>query len=71
MQTGVEADAKTPGAGDDLPLQPKLYTGDGLLINTCFRGTPTDPGGDDGPGAEIKLTGTGDRPLDVARSGFD
>jgi hypothetical protein len=70
MQTGVEADAKGLRAGDDLPLQPKLYTGDGLLINTCFRGTPTNPSGDDGPGAEIKLTGTDARSLDVARSGF-
>jgi hypothetical protein len=70
LQTGVEADANAPRAGDDIPLQPKLYSGDGLLINTCFRGTPTNPSGDDGPGAEIKLTGAGERSLGVARSGF-
>jgi hypothetical protein len=70
MQTGAELGAEAPRAGDDLPLQPRLYTGDGLLINTCFRGSPTNPGGDDGPGAEIKLAGAAGRSLDVARSGF-
>ena len=30
----------------------------GLLICTCFRGSPTTPGGHDGPGAEIKLNST-------------
>ncbi len=70
LQTGVEDDARSPRGGDDLPLQPRLYTGVGLLINTCFRGTPTTPGGHDGSGADIKLTGTDERPLGVARSGF-
>ena len=45
-----------------LPLQPRLYTGDGLLINTCFRGSPTTPGGHDGQGADIKLRGRTPRP---------
>jgi hypothetical protein len=70
MQTGLEVEAKAVRAGDDLALQPKLYTGDGLLINTCFRGTPSSPGGHDGASADIKLTGTGEQPLAVACSGF-
>ena len=44
LQTGLEVDTtKAIRAGIELPLQPKLYTGDGLLINTCFRGTPSLP----------------------------
>jgi hypothetical protein len=70
METGVESPAKALRAGDDINLQPKLYTGDGLMINTCFRGTPATPGGHDGAGAEITLTGTGPGSLAVARSGF-
>ena len=68
LQTGVEDRSKTVTSGDDISLQPKLYTGGGLLINTCFRGSPTTPGGHDGQGADIKLTGgTRDQ---VARSGL-
>jgi hypothetical protein len=62
--------AKAHRGGDDVPLQPKLYTGGGLLICTCFRGSPTTPGGHDGPGAEIKLTSTDGLTLTAARSGF-
>jgi len=70
MHTGLEVNGKPVLAGDDIPLRPKLYTGEGLSINTCFRGSPTTPGGDDGQGAEINLRGTGQQPLGVARSGF-
>ncbi|MFI5457339.1 MAG: hypothetical protein ACHRXM_17990 [Isosphaerales bacterium] len=70
METGVEQQGKSVPAGDDIPLQPRLYTGDGLLINTCFRGSPATPGGHDGQGADIKLTGAGEQALGVARSGF-
>lgn len=72
MHTGLEVHRKPIRAGDDIPLQPRLYTGDGLAINTCFRGSPATPGGGDGDGqgAEITLCGTGQQPLGVARSGF-
>jgi hypothetical protein len=70
MQAGVEGDAKPARPGEELALQPKLYTGDGLLISTCFRGTPTTPGSLEGPGADIRLSGTDGRPLAAARSGF-
>ena len=70
LETGANDDAKNLRPGDEIALQPKLYTGDGLLINTCFRGTPTTPGGDEGAGAEIKLVGTADQSLAVANSGF-
>jgi hypothetical protein len=78
METGVEDESKPVRAGEDITLQPRLYTGDGLLINTCFRGVSSPTGGHDGAGAEIRLVGTGARqgpspgavPLAVARSGF-
>ena len=69
MQTGVENQGKSVRAGDDIALQPRLYSGDGLLINTCFRGTPTSPAGD-GQAADIKLKGAGGQALGVACSGF-
>jgi hypothetical protein len=56
--------------GDALSVQPRLYTGDGLLIVTCYRGTPTTPGSDDGPGAAIALVDAAGKRLQSARSGF-
>jgi hypothetical protein len=71
LQTGVDSRGNSVSPGDDISLQPKLYTAGGLLINTCFRGSPTTPGGHDGQGADIKLTGaTSDQSLGVACSGF-
>jgi hypothetical protein len=61
---------QTCRAGDGLELQPRLYTGGGLLINTCYRGSPTNLGGEDGPGAEIALISDDGRTLASARSGF-
>ena len=70
METGVDERGRSVAPGDDISLQPKLYTGGGLLINTCFRGSPTTPGGHDGQGADIKLTGARDQSLGVSCSGF-
>ena len=72
LQTSLEDQEKSFPAGDDIALQPRLFTGDGLLINTCFRGSPSMAGGHDGSGADIKLRGP-DMPsqaLGVACSGF-
>jgi hypothetical protein len=70
LETGVENPAASIRAGDDIALQPRLYTGQGLLINACFRGTPSASTGHDGAGAEITLRGAGPAFLAVARSGF-
>jgi hypothetical protein len=70
LETGVDDRGKSVAPGDDISLQPKLYTGGGLLINTCFRGSPTTPGGHDGQGADIKLTSAGNQSLGVTCSGF-
>ena len=41
--SNVADKAKTVKAGEDVSVQPLLYTGDGLLINVAYRGTPTRP----------------------------
>lgn len=55
-------------AGDDLTFQPKLFTVDGLLINTCYRGTHDT--GRDGTCAAIKLSASDGSLLSTAQSGF-
>ena len=55
-------------AGQDLTFQPKLHTVDGLLINTCYRGTHDT--GRDGTSATIKLSASDGTLLSTARSGF-
>ena len=72
LETSLEDREKTFPSGEDIPLQPRLYTGGGLLINTCFRGSPTTPGGHDGQGADIKLRGleSPSQTFAVACSGF-
>jgi hypothetical protein len=55
-------------AGDDLTFQPKLFTVDGLLINTCYRGTHDT--GRDGTCASIKLAASDGALLSTAQSGF-
>ncbi|HVA50531.1 MAG TPA: hypothetical protein VNH11_29570 [Pirellulales bacterium] len=54
--------------GDDLTFQPKLCTADGLLINTCYRGTHDT--GRDGASATIKLATSDGTLLATAQSGF-
>lgn len=54
--------------GDDLTFQPKLLTVDGLLINTCYRGTHDT--GRDGTSASIKLAASDGTLLSTAQSGF-
>ena len=45
--------------GDELKVQPQLFTGDGLLIVTCYRGMLASPAGDSGTGAAITLASRG------------
>jgi hypothetical protein len=70
LETGVEFTGKPVRASDDVTLQPRLYTADGLSINACFRGSPASPADQDSQGAEIQLLGSRKQPLAVARSGF-
>jgi hypothetical protein len=56
--------------GEPLTVQPQLFTGDGLLIVMCYRGTSASPAGDSGTGATIALADADGQTLDTARSGF-
>ena len=56
--------------GEDLKVQPQLFTGDGLLIVTCYRGMLASPAGDTGTGATIELAAADGRTLATAHSGF-
>jgi hypothetical protein len=57
-------------AGDDLELQPLLFTGDGLLINVAYRGAPISPASQETLGARIALQTAGGHTLATAHSGF-
>lgn len=65
----ADCDGKTScRAGEQLSVQPQLYTVDGLLINTCYRGAHDT--GRDGPNARISLESSAGVPLESALSGF-
>jgi hypothetical protein len=69
MGVEIEGGIKTCRAGDLLRVTPRLYTGDGLLITTCYRGDQAASTGYGGPAAEVSLV-LGDRPLgETASSG--
>jgi hypothetical protein len=57
--------------GDDLRVQPQLFTGDGLLVVTCYRGASAKPASDSaGGGARIVLATALGHSLATAHSGF-
>jgi hypothetical protein len=68
LHTGLTATTVRPGR--DLDFQPKLYTGDGLLIVACVRGVPGDAGGREGTCAESFLATADGGRLGSAQSGF-
>jgi hypothetical protein len=56
-------------AGDELRVNPRLYTSDGLLINTAYRGRSTTPW-DSGCRGRVTLVGADGRVLASHDSGF-
>jgi hypothetical protein len=64
------ADGPRAARGEAIRVQPRLYSGDGLSIVTCYRGEPTTPAGEDGPAARVALVEAGGRVLSDAHSGF-
>jgi hypothetical protein len=68
MTVELEEENARPDAG--LRVNPALYTGDGLLIVTAYRGSPTVTASADGPGADVSLLDGAGRALDTTRSGF-
>lgn len=59
-----------PRPDADLRVNPGLYTGDGLLIVTAYRGSPTVTGSENGPGADVSLRDASGRSFGTTRSGF-
>ncbi|QEH38074.1 hypothetical protein OJF2_66720 [Aquisphaera giovannonii] len=70
MAVSAAEDAKSARAGEDLTVQPALYTGDGLLINVGYRGTPASPGAQEAMGATTTLATAGGEAIGSAHSGF-
>jgi hypothetical protein len=70
MELSLTEKVKTARAGEDVSVQPLLYTGDGLLINVAYQGSPTSPAAQESLGASISLATTDGQALGTARSGF-
>ena len=51
LKMTVEFEEENPRPDAPLRVKPALYTGDGLLIVTAYRGSPTVTASEDGPGA--------------------
>jgi hypothetical protein len=65
------ADAGTPGkTGGNLRVQPRLFSVDGLLINTCYRGQYDQGRYDEHGSARIVLSSMDDQTVDTKYSGF-
>ncbi|HUG91080.1 MAG TPA: hypothetical protein VML55_09615 [Planctomycetaceae bacterium] len=69
LATGV-AEATTCRPGDEIPAQPRLYTGDGLLVNTVERQRSATSGGHNSCSARIALTTADGTFLTAGSSGF-
>ena len=70
MQVTLSDQVKTAVPGEDFMLRPLLYTGDGLLINVAYRGTPVSPSAQENLGAAITLAASDGQILGSAHSGF-
>lgn len=68
FSTGCATTDGTCKPGQDVSAQPRLVTGDGLLINTCYLGSHDT--GRDGPTARITLAASDGTLLSTAQSGF-
>jgi hypothetical protein len=61
---------KVDRPGDDVVVQPALYTGDGLLIIVAYCGAPVSPSTQELLGARIALVKTDSETVATAHSGF-
>ncbi len=55
LKMTVEFEEENARSGAELRVKPALFTGDGLLIVTAFRGSPTVTASDNGPGADVSV----------------
>ncbi|HVC95095.1 MAG TPA: hypothetical protein VND64_15470 [Pirellulales bacterium] len=62
--------AATCKPGEQISVQPRLVTGDGLLINACFRGTHDSGRGSEGSGARLALVAGNGSEVSAWQSGF-
>jgi hypothetical protein len=69
LELKIQLDSRSCQPGDLVKVQPGLYTGDGLLINTAFRGEHDDRLSS-GCGGEIVLATVDGAYLDRHNSGF-
>lgn len=56
--------------GEEIRVQPRMYTGDGLLIVTVYRGSTLNPLRNEGPWARVALMTSDGVSLFETRSGF-
>jgi hypothetical protein len=70
MQLNLTDKVRAVKTGEDVSIQPLLYTGDGLLINVAYRGTPISPAAQESIGAITTLASTDGQTLGSAHSGF-
>jgi hypothetical protein len=56
--------------GDKVAARLALYTGDGLLINTCYRGATARGWVSSGPSGRVRMLAAGGRLLEEASTGF-
>jgi hypothetical protein len=70
LRTGLADDETTCRPGQTLGVQPQLLTGDGLLINTVYRGPQEDRAGHGGPQAGVVLATLAGNTLASRGSGF-
>lgn len=66
----VETSAGAVVAGSSWIVSPRLHTGDGLLINACYRGNRPGTLGARSCGASVRLLAPDGTLLDESRSGF-
>jgi hypothetical protein len=70
MEARVDAPPGGHRAGDVLEVQPRLCTGDGLLINSAARGEQASAASDGGPSARVMVSCRGRAVGEPATSGF-
>jgi hypothetical protein len=70
LELSLREQSKSAKPGEDVGVQPALYTGDGLLIVVAYCGNPVAPAVQEILGARIALMTPDDNTLATAHSGF-
>ncbi len=70
LELKLSDQTRTAAPGEDVGVQPALYTGDGLLIVVAYCGNPVSPAVQEILGARIALLSAAAKPLATAHSGF-